>query len=69
MVMSTNLTTTADRIVYLRSRIEERRILAEGFRAKAIGAAVSDAEYSITMAKQCEDLAEGMSRALSILFP
>jgi len=61
--------TTKERVETLRRYIAERRRLAEVLRARTIGSTIERAEHALREAEMCDNLAEGMERALSILFP
>lgn len=62
------MNTTVERIEYVKRRIEERRSIAADLRADAIGASINDAANRLRDAQVCEAVAEGMQRALSMLF-
>lgn len=59
----------AERSAYVRRCIAERRRIAEELRGGAIGATVEQAGRALKDAAICDAIAEGMERALSILFP
>ena len=61
--------TTSERISYLRRTIADRRRHADEFRALAIGNNVTDAKVALDTARDCDNVALGMERALLILFP
>lgn len=61
-------TTTQERIEFVKRRIEERKALSGDLRRQAFEGAYNGASL-FKDAQTCEDLAEGMTRALAILFP
>lgn len=67
--MSSIITTTTERVQFLRNRIAERRSFAAEMRGKAIGATVSEAAACLDQAKQAESHAHGSEIALLVLFP
>lgn len=67
--MSNAITTTTERIEFLRRAIAEHRELAAAFRAQAIGANDGRGVHHLNDAIRSEVIAEGYERALAILFP
>ena len=61
--------TSAERLEALCRSIAERKALADDFRHKALGNTVEGAADCLKNARQCEDIACGMERALGMLFP
>lgn len=62
---------TQDRIDFIKRAIAERRRLAAAERLHAQSAALSKSEidFAIRSAEMSEHIADGMERALAILFP
>lgn len=58
----------AERVAFLQRGIAERRALADGFRASAIGNTTERAALCLETAKLQEATAAGMESAIAILF-
>jgi hypothetical protein len=66
--MST-LTTTTERVDFLKRAISYRRQLAEDLRTRTIGTSDGQNASRLNDARTYELLAEGYERALAVLFP
>lgn len=67
--MSPPISTTEERIEFVRRSIKQRRELANALRGQAIGNTVTEAAQCLKLAELAEAYATAQERTLLILFP